>query len=92
MITFQARVVEDKIPALLSNGEFVVNAKSTEKWLPFLKAINAQGFAESGIASLKGKIRGFADGGIAKFATGSATQMNVGGVGGGQLTLVGIRF
>ncbi len=77
---------EDKIPALLSNGEFVVNAKSTEKWLPFLKAINAQGFAEGGIASLKDKIRGFADGGIAKFATGTATKIDVGGVGGGQLT------
>ena len=77
---------EDRIPALLSNGEFVVNAKSTEKWLPFLKAINAQGFADGGIASLKDKIRGFADGGITKFATGTATKIDVGSVGGGSLT------
>jgi len=62
---------EDRIPALLSNGEFVVNAKSTEKWLPFLKAINAQGFA---------------DGGIARFATGTATKIDVGSIGGGPLT------
>jgi len=62
---------EDRIPALLSNGEFVVNAKSTEKWLPFLKAINAQGYAE---------------GGIARFATGTATKIDVEGIGGGQLT------
>jgi len=77
---------DDLIPALLSNGEFVVNAKSTEKWLPFLKAINAQGFAEGGIASLKDKIRGFADGGIAKFATGTTTKIDVGSIGGGPLT------
>ncbi|MFA5457990.1 MAG: transglycosylase SLT domain-containing protein [Synergistaceae bacterium] len=62
---------DDLIPALLSNGEFVVNAKSTEKWLPFLKAINAQGFA---------------DGGIARFATGTATKIDVGSIGGGPLT------
>ena len=77
---------EDRIPAMLSNGEFVVNAKSTEKWLPFLKAINAQGFADGGIASLKDKIRGFADGGIARFATGTATKIDVGSIGGGPLT------
>lgn len=36
----------DKIPAMLSDGEFVVNAKSTSKWLPFLHKIN--GYADGG--------------------------------------------
>jgi hypothetical protein len=31
----------DSIPALLSNGEFVVNAKATEKYAPLLEAINS---------------------------------------------------
>lgn len=31
----------DSIPAMLSNGEFVVNAKATDKYLPLLDAINA---------------------------------------------------
>lgn len=31
----------DSIPAYLSNGEFVVNAKSTQKHLPLLEAINS---------------------------------------------------
>ena len=30
----------DSIPAMLSNGEFVVNAKQTAKWLPILEEIN----------------------------------------------------
>ncbi len=31
----------DSIPAMLSNGEYVVNAASTSKWLPLLEAINS---------------------------------------------------
>ncbi len=31
----------DSIPAMLSNGEFVVNAKATEQFLPLLNAINS---------------------------------------------------
>jgi hypothetical protein len=31
---------DDKIPTMLSNGEFVVNAASTKKYLPLLRAIN----------------------------------------------------
>ena len=69
---------DDLIPALLSNGEFVVNAKATERWLPFLKAINAQGLSAGGLAGLKKQIKGF--------ATGTATQIDVGSIGGGQLT------
>jgi len=32
---------DDKIPAMLSNGEFVVNAASTKKYLSLLEAINS---------------------------------------------------
>mgnify|MGYP006921327444 CR=1 FL=1 len=39
----------DSIPARLSNGEFVVNAQSTRKYLPQLTAIN-NGYAGGGMA------------------------------------------
>jgi len=39
----------DSIPALLSNGEFVVNAHSTSQHRGLLEAINAQRFATGGI-------------------------------------------
>lgn len=39
---------EDNVPAWLSSGEFVVNAASTEKYLPLLEAINAKKFADGG--------------------------------------------
>lgn len=41
----------DSILARLSNGEFVVNAKSTARYLPLLEAINAPGFAAGGLAA-----------------------------------------
>lgn len=41
----------DSIPAMLSNGEFVVNADATKQWGPLLNAINS------------GKLPAFADGG-----------------------------
>jgi len=41
----------DSIPAMLSNGEFVINADATKKWGPLLAAINS------------GKVPSFADGG-----------------------------
>jgi hypothetical protein len=47
----------DSIPARLSNGEFVVKAAQTKKWLPVLHAINS-GFMREGI------IPGFKDGGL----------------------------
>lgn len=40
MVTGPGTSVSDSIPALLSNGEFVVNAASTSQYLPLLKAIN----------------------------------------------------
>ena len=41
----------DSIPAMLSNGEFVVNAKSTREFLPLLQQLNERGlqrFAQGG--------------------------------------------
>lgn len=40
---------DDKIPARLSNGEFVVNAASTKRHRALLEAINAKGFANGGM-------------------------------------------
>jgi hypothetical protein len=41
----------DLIPALLSNGEFVINAASTEKYLPLLKALNNEGAGGARLAN-----------------------------------------
>jgi lambda family phage tail tape measure protein len=41
----------DSIPAMLSDGEFVVNAQATKQWAPLLNAINS------------GSLPAFADGG-----------------------------
>ena len=40
---------DDMIPAMVSNGEFVVNAAATAKHLPELFAMNAQKFATGGL-------------------------------------------
>ena len=49
----------DSIPAYLSNGEFVVNARSTRLFQPLLQAINSSesmpGFAMGGLASKQTK-------------------------------------
>ncbi|MBT2226243.1 hypothetical protein [Nonomuraea sp. NEAU-A123] len=50
----------DSIPALLSNGEYVINAKQTRKYLGLLHALNAGRFAAGGLV---GAIRGYASGG-----------------------------
>lgn len=39
----------DSIPLLGSNGEFIVNAASTAKYLPLLQAINAPRYADGGL-------------------------------------------
>lgn len=44
----------DSIPALLSNGEFVVNARSTSQHRSLLEAINAPRFANGGLAATVG--------------------------------------
>jgi hypothetical protein len=51
----------DSIPAMLSNGEYVINAEQTKKYLPLLDAINY-------------KLDGFADGGFAKGGKPTAAQ------------------
>jgi hypothetical protein len=52
-INFQARGT-DTVPAMLTPGEFVVNAKSTSKHLPLLKAINngVKGYSSGGVVYL----------------------------------------
>lgn len=40
LLTGRGGPTQDNIPTLLSNGEFVTNAKSTQKFLPLLEAIN----------------------------------------------------
>lgn len=42
----------DSIPALLSNNEYVINAKSTRKHLSLIEAINADRLAEGGMAGV----------------------------------------
>jgi tape measure domain-containing protein len=44
----------DSIMAMLSNGEYVVNAATTKRWLPFLETLNAN----------KGRLPAFANGGL----------------------------
>lgn len=39
----------DSIPAWLSNGEFVMNAQATAKYLPLLKQMNENKFAKGGL-------------------------------------------
>jgi len=41
----------DSIPAMLSNGEFVVNAAATKRHMPLLMAVNSQKFASGGLAA-----------------------------------------
>jgi phage-related protein len=41
----------DSIAALLSNGEYVVNAAATARWLPLLESMNANRFADGGIVA-----------------------------------------
>lgn len=44
----------DKVPAMLTHGEFVVNAKSTSQHYQLLHAINSQHLASGGIAGVMG--------------------------------------
>lgn len=45
--------MSDSIPAMLSNGEFVMNAKATNKHLPTLQAWNADGFNSGTILPIR---------------------------------------
>ncbi len=57
--------ISDSILARLSDGEFVVNAEATSRFLPLLQAINS------------GSLPGFANGGIAGFANGTESPINI---------------
>ena len=51
LVQGEGTATSDSIPAMLSNGEFVVNAKSTKEYLPLLKELNQRGlqkFAQGG--------------------------------------------
>jgi len=45
---------DDLIPAMISSGEFVVNALSTKKYLPLLKAVNNGSASDAEVARLAG--------------------------------------
>ena len=53
----------DSIPAMLSDGEFVINARSTKLFGPLLEAINAQKFAKGGRVGAMKQVQKFAAGG-----------------------------
>jgi hypothetical protein len=56
----------DSIPAMLSNGESVINARSTSMFAPLLSAINVAGGG-----------RAFNAGGVARFDTGGVATTNL---------------
>jgi TP901 family phage tail tape measure protein len=43
----------DNVPAMLTPGEFVINAKSTAEHLPLLKAINSGNYSKGGVVYLQ---------------------------------------
>ena len=47
----------DSIPAMLSNGEYVINARSTKKHKALLKSLNENKFAKGGQVGSSGDIR-----------------------------------
>ena len=54
----------DSIPAMLSNGEFVMNAKSTKVFGPLLEAMNNNKYAKGGKVGAVGKmVQRYAEGG-----------------------------
>lgn len=63
---------EDAIPAWLSNGEYVVNAKATLMYRPVLEAINDNRFADGGLVGnqppFQPAAQRFARGGMANWA------------------------
>ncbi|MGW4426436.1 phage tail tape measure protein [Streptosporangium sp. NPDC004631] len=58
----------DSIPALLSNGEYVINARSTAQHRELLEAINAGRFAQGGLV-------GYASGGAIGYAAGGSVTV-----------------
>jgi hypothetical protein len=69
---------EDKITAKLSNGESVINAKSTKMFAPILSAINVAGGGVP-IPNMDGSMKNtFADGGIVDLSNRKNTPMIMG--------------
>ena len=66
---------DDVIPAMLSNGEYVVNAKATDRWRGLLEQINAGRFARGGFVRLAAG--GAADGSKAAPASGDGASESV---------------
>lgn len=64
----------DSIPAMLSDGEFVVNAASTKKFLPLLKRINAEKAVSRATGGPVSGIQHFADGGYVSNGQGGMTN------------------
>ena len=60
MVSGPGTGTSDSIPAMLSNGESVINARSTSMFRPLLSTINKIGggrqFAEGGIATTSGSM------------------------------------
>jgi hypothetical protein len=52
---------DDRIPAMLSNGEFVVNAAATAMYRPLLERLNARRFADGGFVGAGAGGSGAAD-------------------------------
>jgi hypothetical protein len=58
-VSGKGSATSDSIPALLSNGEFVINAAATKRFLPLLKQMNsgAMKFASGGLAMPRNSFR-----------------------------------
>ena len=54
---------QDTVPAMLTPGEFVVNAKATKENLPLLKSMNGRGGMRTGY-NLGGMVQGYNKGGL----------------------------
>lgn len=63
----------DSVPAMLSNGEFVVNAAATQKALPLLEAINSGAVSRMARGGLVAA-RGYASGGLVTAGGGAIAQ------------------
>jgi hypothetical protein len=62
----------DSIPAMVSNGEFVVNAEATRRWLPILSAINGG----AGLSALAPRLPKYATGGLVNVSPSAASGIN----------------
>ena len=69
----------DSIPAMLSNGEFVVRASAVQKYgVGTLEAINSMKYASGGMISSYGNINRYASGGRLRFHDGGQANSAIG--------------